>query len=250
MRIQLNLFFLALGFFSRIPIPAWVEYSPEKLNQCNRYFALVGWLLGGIVAFSFYIANLMLSVQVSVFLAMSVSLILTGVFHEDGLADTADGFGGGMDKSRKLEIMKDSRLGTYGVTVLVMAILGKWLLLSEVQAPVIAILVAYPVSRAIAASLIYDLKYVTETHSKSKPLAMSQSIGELFLLLLTAGMSLLFLDVFQAIIIVASLVAFRLIIKRWLMAQIGGYTGDNLGAVQQISELMIYILLHLIWLQS
>lgn len=248
MKYQLNLFFLALGFFSRIPVPSWVDYSPEKLNQCNRYFALVGWLLGAVVAFSFFLADLVFSVQVSVFLAMLVSLILTGVFHEDGLADTADGFGGGMDKNRKLEIMKDSRLGTYGVTALVMALLGKWLLLSEIQAPIIAILVAYPVSRAIAASLIYDLKYVSVKDSKSKPLAMSQSKGELFLLLSTAGLSVFFFEVIQATIIIGCLVAFRIMIKRWLLAQIGGYTGDNLGAVQQASELMIYFLLHILWL--
>ena len=195
---QLNLFFLALGFFSRIPVPGWVEYSPEKLNQCSRYFAVVGWCLGSIVALAFYLSQMLFSAPIAVFIAMSVSLLLTGVFHEDGLADTADGFGGGLDKQQKLIIMKDSRLGTYGVTVLVMALLGKWLLLSEMTAPIIAILVAYPMSRALAASFIYDLEYVTESDSKSKPLAMQQTSFELSILLGTAAIGVLLLSLTQA----------------------------------------------------
>lgn len=247
MKQKLNLFFLALGFFSRIPIPSWVEYSPSKLNQCSRYFALVGWLLGAIVAAVLYFSNLLFSRELSVFIAMIASLLLTGVFHEDGLADTADGFGGGMDKSRKLEIMKDSRLGTYGVTVLVMALLGKWLFLSELESPIVAILLAYPISRALAASFIFDMQYVTEEGSKSKPLAMHQTVSELAILLGTAAVALLLLSLKEAILLLGYLLVLRVLLKRWLLSQIGGYTGDNLGAVQQISELVIYIGLHIWW---
>lgn len=247
MNQQVNLFFLALGFFSRIPIPAGVEYSPQKLNQCSRYFALVGWLLGGIVAMVFYLSHLLFSSEIAVFIAMVMSLLLTGVFHEDGLADTADGFGGGMEKQRKLQIMKDSRLGTYGVTVLIMALLGKWMLLSELDQPVVAILVAYPVSRGLAASFIFDLRYVTEKDSKSKPLAMHQSLNELAVLLTTASFALFLLSLLQAAVLICSLVLLRLLLKRWLISQIGGYTGDNLGAVQQITEVVIYFVLHTLW---
>ena len=247
MKQQLNLFFLALGFFSRIPIPAWVAYSPEQLNQCSRYFALVGWLLGGIVAAVLHFSNMLFSQELSVFIAMLASLLLTGVFHEDGLADTADGFGGGLEKSHKLEIMKDSRLGTYGVAALTMALLGKWLLLSESVQPLIAVLIAYPVSRAIAASLIFDMQYVTETNSKSKPLAMHQSFAELLILSGTAALALLLLDALTASALLCTLIVLRIGVKRWLLSQIGGYTGDNLGAVQQITELFIYFSLHCFW---
>ena len=250
MKYQLNLFFLALGFFSRIPIPRWVEYSPEKLNQASRYFAIVGWLLGGLVAIAFYLACQLFSQQIAAFLCILLSLALTGVFHEDGLADTADGFGGGMSKDKKLSIMKDSRLGTYGVTALIIALLGKWLFLSELALPVAAILLAYPLSRAIAGSFIFDMTYLTETDSKSKPLAMQQTVTELLVLLMSGAIGLLFLEMIQALLLLVTLVVLRFALKRWLLSQIGGYTGDNLGAVQQISELAIYMILHIIWLQS
>lgn len=243
MKYQLNLFFLALGFFSRIPIPAWVQYSPEKLNQCNRYFALVGWLLGGLVALVWWGTSQVVSSPIAVFLAMLVSLLLTGVFHEDGLADTADGFGGGMEKARKLAIMKDSRLGTYGVSALMMALLGKWLLLSESQHTLVLILVAYPVSRALAASFIADLLYVTDSDSKSKPLAMSQSTPELLILLFTGATAFVFLPPGIMLILLVTLICARWWFKKWLLKQIGGYTGDTLGAVQQITELLIYFVL-------
>ena len=126
--------------------------------------------------------------------AAIVSLLVTGVFHEDGLADMADGFGGGFDKSRKLEIMKDSRLGTYGSAALMMVLLGKFLFLSESGNVLLAILVAYPLSRAVAGSFIFDMDYISNQdnvsenqQSKSKPLASQQTGTELMILLLSGA---------------------------------------------------------------
>ena len=102
MQQQFNLFFLALGFFSRIPMPGWVVYSEQNLNHASRYFTLVGWILGGMVGGVYYLINLIYSPQISLWLAIGFSLLLTGCFHEDGFADMADGFGGGQTKIKKL----------------------------------------------------------------------------------------------------------------------------------------------------
>jgi adenosylcobinamide-GDP ribazoletransferase len=245
---QLNLFFLALGFFSRIPMPAWIDYSPENLNRASRYFTLVGWLLGGLVALVFLAVDTLFSNSISLWLAMVFSLLLTGAFHEDGLADTADGFGGAFAREKKISIMKDSRIGTYGAAALVMVLLGKYLLLIENTQIAIAIFIAYALSRTVAASLVFDMRYVADDDgSKSKPLANNQSKTDLIILLATC-LPLFFLLYWQkAALIIATLLIVRYAAKFYFQKQIGGYTGDCLGAVQQISELVIYavLLIHL-----
>lgn len=242
MNKQINLFLLALSFFSRIPVSRWVKYSNENLNQANRYFGLVGWLLGCIVAVAFWLFSQYFSQAISVFLTIIVSLLVTGVFHEDGLADMADGFGGGFETSRKLEIMKDSRLGTYGSAALMMALLGKFLFLSESANVILALLIAYPLSRAVAGSFIFDMTYVTddEAQSKSKPLASQQTNTELTILLLSGAATLVLLPLNTVFWLLVVLCIFRVAFKRFLLKQIGGFTGDCLGGAQQLSELLIY----------
>lgn len=241
---QLNLFLLALGFFSRIPLPAWAQYSPALLNRASRYFTLVGWLLGALVALFFCIAQQFFSSNVSIWLTMAFSLLLTGAFHEDGLADTADGFGGAFEREKKLAIMKDSRLGTYGGAALLMALGGKFLLLSENSHIAISLVLAYALSRTTAASLIFFMRYVADTDtSKSKPLANNQSMQDL-LILITCALPAFFLMSWQQFLIVTSLMtALHFGARYYFNKHIGGYTGDCLGATQQIAELTIYLAL-------
>ena len=241
---QLNLFLLALGFFSRIPFPAWVNYSAENLNRASRYFGLVGWLLGALVAAVFMLADYLFSSSISLWLAMIFSLLLTGAFHEDGLADTADGCGGGYEHAQKLLIMKDSRLGTYGAAALVMALLGKYLLLIETQQLALSIVIAYALSRCLAASLIFDMAYVTDPNaSKSKPLANNQSRRDLIILLATSLPIFLLLSWPSCLLLALGLTLVRYTAKAFFNRQLGGYTGDCLGAAQQVNELSIYALL-------
>lgn len=241
---ELNLFLLALGFFSRIPMPAWLVYSPEALNRSSRYFTLVGWLLGGLVAACFVLAHAFFSLHISLWLAMLFSLLLTGTFHEDGLADTADGFGGGFSVEKKLSIMKDSRLGTYGATALLMALAGKYLFLIETANIPLAIVIAYALSRTLASSLIFDMDYVADKDaSKSKPLANRQSLLDLFILLASSLPVFLLLHWQIALALCAVLLLLRYIARYYFIRQIKGYTGDCLGAAQQIAELSIYAVL-------
>lgn len=244
---EFNLFLLALGFFSRIPMPAGIDYSPDNLNRSSRYFTLVGWLLGAIVAFIFYASDLVFSTHVSLWLAMGFSLLLTGAFHEDGLADTADGFGGGFTREKKLLIMKDSRIGTYGAAALIFALGGKYLLLLDNEQIALSIIIAYALSRATAASLLFDMTYVADIDSsKSKPLANNQSITDLFILTSSASPIFMLLPTLHALVICVSLLIYRQLAKWFFNGQIGGYTGDCLGAAQQVSELLIYLLLLLL----
>lgn len=244
---QLELFWLALGFFSRLPIPKNTPYSEERMNQAGRYFALVGVLLG-LLCFGVYsVAKLLFGLDIAIFLMMVFSLLLTGAFHEDGLTDMADGIGGGMTLDRRLTIMKDSRIGTYGASALVMALLGKYVLLSQLAPTsnmLFVLLVSYTLSRAVAASLIYDMPYVSDIDtSKSKPLASQQSKSELLILALTGILPCFLFGLDTAFILLLVAAVFRYLFKAWLMKRLGGFTGDCLGGAQQVMEMLCYLVL-------
>lgn len=249
---QWQLLLLAISFLTRLPVQLRFNVSGAHLNQASRYFALVGLLLGGLLALSYGIFQLLLPASISVLLMMAVGLLLTGAFHEDGWADVWDGFGGGWQVSQKLAIMKDSRLGTYGAAALFIMLLVKFqslLFLSESLITVLsAIVIGQCVSRVVATSLIMGMEYVSEdATSKVKPLAMHLSVTSLVTLLVTAAtllVSLIAVGVWlwqTVLILIAVLLILRVILIRWFKQQLGGYTGDCLGAAQQLSEIAIYL---------
>lgn len=244
-KYQWQLFLLALSFFSRIPVPKSLPYSDERMNQSGRYFALVGLLLGAICAICYWLLSFVFSADISVFLTMVFSLLLTGAFHEDGLADMADGVGGGMTVERRLTIMKDSRIGTYGSSALFMALLGKFIFLTSLHqyvSLVVVWLVGYTFSRAVASSFIFNTPYVSDSDtSKSKPLASQQNYSELIVIVISGMLPCLFLDNYLVVTLIAVALIFRYLFKRWLISRLGGFTGDCLGAAQQLMELLTYL---------
>ena len=113
MREHLARFFTALGYFTRLPVPAWVAWSPERLARAAAYLPLVGWVVGLAGAAALAALALVLPVSLAVLLSIALTVRLTGALHEDGFADACDGLGGGWDKAQILAIMKDSRIGSY-----------------------------------------------------------------------------------------------------------------------------------------
>ncbi len=249
LRRELTLFFIAMGFFTRIPMPAWVKVDADTLNKASRYFGLVGILVGAISALVYELSLTVLPTSISIILAMSAGVAVTGAFHEDALADTADGFGGGWTVADKLRIMKDSRIGTYGAVSLVLSMLLKYSLLIELalydaELVIVALILGHCLSRVLARSIIFSETYVSEDNSsKSKPLAESQTTNELVILLVTAALALWLSGLGSAILIAVSLFLVRWLLVTAFRRQIGGYTGDTLGAAQQVSELVFYMLL-------
>jgi adenosylcobinamide-GDP ribazoletransferase len=254
-RYQLNLFLLALSFFSRLPMGKNVQYSPSKMRRANRYFPLVGWLLALILAAVYCVTVPLIGTAPSLCLLIIISLLMTGALHEDGLADTFDGFFGGHTKERKLAIMKDSNMGTYGVCTLVMVLLSKFVLLSALAEQgllVVSLLIAYPLSRAIAISLVQDMVYVSNqlpstasksasnTASKSAPLAKPFHAKELSFVLITGAAACLLLPLLTTMYLLIGCLILRYCLRFWMTKHINGYTGDCLGAAQQLQELLIY----------
>lgn len=243
-RRELEYFFGAVRFFTRLPVPGWVGHSAEALNHSARYFPAVGLLVGGIGALVYWLALHLWPQTVAVLLSMAATLYATGAFHEDGLSDTADGLGGGWEKQRILDIMKDSRVGSYGVVALALALLGKFVLLSSLDPALVpvALLAGHAVSRFCATTLLATMDYVREdASSKARALATRMSGGNLFVALCFAAAPLLLLPCWKVLagVALAAVATLWLVgkFRRWL----GGYTGDCLGAVQQVAEIGFYL---------
>ncbi|MFV0431107.1 MAG: adenosylcobinamide-GDP ribazoletransferase [Alphaproteobacteria bacterium] len=247
-RHEWNLFLVALCFFTRIPLSRYVDYSAENLNQSNRYFAAVGAVVGLIAGLVYWLAYVFFPHLIAIILSIVASVLLTGAFHEDGMADICDGFGGGQNKEQKLAIMKDSRLGTYGslglFLTLTLKIVSLYYLIGYAGGYgfylVYIIFCAHILSRALAASFIYNYSYVSQDDSKAKPLAFKQTKADLYILLGSSLIFTIFLGT-QLIYLIVFLLIIRTLLGRFYKWQIGGYTGDCLGAAQQISEVCIYL---------
>jgi len=250
---ELRLFLTALQFFTRIPVPAWVGHSAQQLDQAARYFPLVGICVGLLAAAALWLGAQVLPLSLAVGLSMAASIIATGAFHEDGLSDYADGMGGGHSKEKVLAIMKDSRVGVYGVIALVLVLLLKYQALLELcraNSPlfiVAALVAAHAISRLLATSIMLTQRYIRDDDSaRAKPAAQQLSLSSFTIALITgaATIGILFAaGAHPASVIAAVAAAFlmRVYLAWQLQKRLGGYTGDCLGAVQQLSELAFYL---------
>ena len=237
-------FWAALRFFTRLPVPKPVGHDAAALNRASRYFPAVGLVVGLIGGIVWVFSSLFWPKTLAVLLALSATVWLTGAFHEDGLADMCDGFGGGWDKARILEIMKDSRVGSFGVVVLVLTVLGRFMALVELPVTWIfaALLAAHAVSRACAAALLFVLDYVREdAAAKSRPLATRITPLELDIAGGTALLPCLLLPFWNVLMALVLAIGVSFVLARFFRRWIGGYTGDCLGAVQQAAELAFYL---------
>jgi adenosylcobinamide-GDP ribazoletransferase len=246
--LQVRLFFIALQFFTRLPIPRWVGFQPHWLHHASRYFPLVGLVVGAVVAAVYWAAAQVLPPAVAVLLSTAAGIYLTGAFHEDGFADTCDGLGGGLTRERALEIMKDSRIGAYGAIGIALLLGIKCATLAHLPLPatVAALCVAHPLSRLMAASLIWRMDYA-RAEGKAKPMAQQMTGAEFVIAAaccvpaVLAATAMGWLD-WRAV--ASGAVAMALVtlwFARKLQARLGGYTGDGLGAVQQSTEAVFYL---------
>ena len=256
MQRQFTLFLVAIQFLTRLPVPRLHGFQPDWLARSSRYFPLVGVLVGLISIGVWWLAGLVFPPTVAVGWMIAASLLLTGAFHEDGFADVCDGFGGGRTRDGVLAIMKDSRIGAYGTIGVGMMLALKWVTLISLprSAMPLTAVSAHMVSRWCAIGLIWRLPYVrTDAGAKSKPLAGSLGAGDWLLsgVLGILGLPPLIwlsgpaaggarpLALLSAVLLsaLAFAVACVALVATYFKARLGGYTGDCLGAAQQLSEL-------------
>ncbi|GAT63969.1 adenosylcobinamide-GDP ribazoletransferase [Paludibacter jiangxiensis] len=244
MKKQLHIFLNAIMFYTRIPVPVNVQYSDEILNRSTRYFPFVGWVVGGIGACVYWALSFVMPDALSILLSMLATIFVTGAFHEDGFADFCDGMGGGYTREKILTIMKDSRIGTYGSIGLLGMLATKFTALFSIHDFSIpfVLLAGHSLSRLMPVIVIYTSKYSREdATSKTKPIGKKGKDYD-FVMALLFGLGLQWL---MPLSFVACILPFMLlttfIFRRYITKKIGGYTGDCLGALQQITEVEFYL---------
>ena len=239
MKREAQIFALAVQFLTRLPVPPDLPFSEARLTEATKFFPLVGLLVGAIGAGVLWVAALVLPVPVAVLLSVAATIAATGAFHEDGLADTADGLGGGLTRDRALEIMRDSRIGTYGTVTLGLVLALKVTALSAMPLAVAVPLVAlgHGISRYAPVAVVFTAPYARETGAKfvaptisagGHALAAGMALGLLGLLVWAIGPAALAGAGAAALLAAA--------IARVYLRKLGGFTGDCLGATQQMAE--------------
>ena len=237
---EFRLFLVAVQFLTRIPIPSFDGFDPSWLDRAAKYFPAVGALVGCLIAAVILVASSVLPEQLPLVLGLAAGIAVTGAFHEDGLADTADGLGGGLTRERRLEIMKDSRIGTYGAVALIAMFAIKATALAAVG-PItmaMALIASNAAGRLATVVVIWVMNYAGDADAaKVKPLATRATNTEVavaVLLGLIPGLMLLSPVTMTAGLAAGSLAALAL--ARTAQRLIGGYTGDVLGAIEQVFE--------------
>jgi adenosylcobinamide-GDP ribazoletransferase len=237
---QLQLFLCAVQFLTRVPTPALPGFELDWISRSARFFPLVGLLVGGVCAAVFWGASQLWSGALPALLAIGVGVLVTGAFHEDGLADTCDGLGGGGAPERRLEIMKDSRIGTYGALGLGLGLATKAAALGTLPAGLGAwtLVAAHAGGRGASVLAMRALTYVRDVDGgKWKPAPSDLSFWEVLAALTFAALPLALSPagvVFQGLLAGALLALVLALVARRLL---GGYTGDVLGAIEQVFEL-------------
>lgn len=243
MKRELNIFFTGLSFFTRIPFPKWANFKKEYQHEAIKYFPIAGLIIGGVAALVFYVSNILLPFNLAVILSMVATALLTGALHEDGFMDVCDGFGGGWTKERILEIMKDSLIGAFGVTGIIFLILTKFYCqfsISANQLPWILI-AAHSTTRMAAATLVNTHQYARVENSKAKDYSQKLSIGNFIFMVLTGIVPLALLGNAKFFLIIIPVYLCKFLLGRYYNKWINGYTGDCIGATQQVCEIVFYL---------
>lgn len=237
-------FWLALQFFTRLPTPQFEGFRPEWLNDAAKWFPAVGLVVGAISAVVLWGAAQVWPMPIAAGLALATGAIITGAFHEDGLADTFDALGGHVDRAKALAIMKDSRIGSYGALALVVVTGLRWAALAALPLAVAvpALVAAHALARGGATALMARLSYVRDEDGKSKPLAVALGTGSLAVALLIAMLPLAAMAAWRPatwpLWAAAALGALGVhaYCARWYRRRLGGFTGDALGCAEQLGE--------------
>jgi len=246
--MMLRQFLLAVQFLTRLPVPNRLATTEEELGRAAAFFPLVGVIVGGSTAGVYLLALRVVSVPVAVLIALVFAAFITSGFHEDGLADTFDGLGGGWTKERALEIMRDSRIGTYGALALIFLVLGKFIILTEVGSQQVWrwLIVAHVAARWTVLPLCRWLPYA-RPEGQGKLVAKQITFSALIIGSLTFLLTLLLFPWRTALIAVAVTIAVTFTSGLYYKRRLGGITGDCLGATNQLTELLMYLTAHILY---
>jgi adenosylcobinamide-GDP ribazoletransferase len=235
-------FLIAVQFLTRLPVPQTLSSSETDIGKAAAFFPLVGVIVGGGAALVFATLQRILPLPASVLCAVIFAVFLTNGFHEDGLADSFDGFGGGWTKDRVLEIMRDSRIGTYGALALIFVSLSKLTFLLSLPPGQIWrwLIVAHTAARWTILPLCAWLPYA---RAEGQGKLVAKQVGALEVVTATITLLLVFILVSWQAALAALLVTtlVSLLSGLYFRARLEGITGDCLGATNQLTEVALYL---------
>jgi adenosylcobinamide-GDP ribazoletransferase len=237
-----RLFLIAMQFLTRWPMPRDLEADEKELGQAAMFFPLVGALVGASGALLHAALLKLLPPSTCALLALVYFSFITNAFHEDGLADAFDGFGGGWTREQALEIMRDSRVGTFGALALIFLALAKYNFLSSLDPSVVWrwLIVAHTAARWTTLPLCLWLPYARE-EGQGKLVAQRLGYGAATVATLTLLAALTLLNWREAAVAGAVAIAAPFGTGWYYRRRIGGVTGDCLGATNQLTEVMLYL---------
>jgi adenosylcobinamide-GDP ribazoletransferase len=236
---------LAVGLLTRVPMPHPVAATTDGMARAQRAFPLVGALIGLVVGL---VDRCLLAVGVPALAAATLALgagaALTGALHEDGLADVGDGFGGGHDKPSKLAIMRDSRLGTYGMIALLVGFVARASALASLPLAAIlpALVVAHALGRAAIPVLAANMPFARDD-GLGKSAGRPDLASAITAVIVGVVIALLCLTAGEALLAVAVAIMGAAAVAGLAWRQIGGITGDVFGAAEQVVEALVLIVL-------
>ena len=239
---ELSALACAAMFLTRLPVPSG-QYSDAALARSVIYFPLIGVLVGLAGSATYFMALLLWPQSIAATMALLVMIVSTGAFHEDGLADSADGIGGGWSIDDKLRIMKDSRIGTYGATALILTLLLKFATLSSLEpaAVPLALVSAHALSRWSILPLLRYTDYVSGDRGSGKAFENAVTGSRLAIATLFVAALILGLAASQALILTLVTGAVSIVSRWYCQRKLGGISGDTLGATNQLLELCVYL---------
>jgi adenosylcobinamide-GDP ribazoletransferase len=231
----------AFQFLTRLPMPS-VTFEEDSLSRSVKFFPLVGLAVGSGAALLQSVLIVHLARPLTAFVVLTYLVLITGCLHEDGLADTADGFGGGWTKERVLAILRDSRIGSYGAIALVLSLLARYLLLASLPMErfIAYVISAHVLCRWSSLPLSYFLPPAREQEGQGARIAKLTSFSSLLFgsALSTAIVIFALRRSSVAPLLVAPLIV---LVSGWFYnKKIGGITGDCFGATNQLTEIAIY----------
>lgn len=240
---ELTLFQIALQFLTRIPVGSIRECPADWLARCAKYMPLVGAIVGAISGASILVSAIVFPEPLPLVIGLVVAIAVTGALHEDGLADTADAFGGGRTRERRLEIMKDSRIGTYGAVALIaaLALKGSALVALAPGWAACVLIAGHAAARLAAVMTMWRLPHAGNGDAKVSEKLSEMTSSEIFVAIflgLIPGVLLLPSAAFVLAMLAASAAAVAMALTA--QRKIAGYTGDVLGAVEQVFEVVFF----------
>ena len=257
MREEIKIFFTSLMFYTRIPCPSTIDHSPEYINKATRYFPLIGWIVGGVSFLIYQGSSFLFDPSIAVVLSLVAGVVVTGAFHEDGLADVVDGFGGGWTKEKILDIMKDSRVGAFGAIALVLLFLLKYATLfalvstSENMLITLLVFISYhALARLTTVNIVFTSQYSRDdATSKVKPIAKTHGPQEIIGAYIFGIIPLVVLSWhnWRFAIVALPLFILYMLSRRYFEKWLDGYTGDCLGAVEQLGECVCLLTYVALW---